>query len=104
MTWSRREPMRRENAVWVIGAVCLTLIGMGCGGGSEKQAPVGATPEARKGGTITIVGANDPTSLNPKKVGNGTVMSAVWRGVWRLRPDFRFELNTDLVTSAEITV
>ena len=96
--------MRRRVVAWVVGAVCLAMVGAGCGGANKKDAPVTAPPDARKGGTITVVGANDPATLNPKKVAGGTLMSAVWRGVWRLRPDFRFELNTDLVTSAEITV
>ena len=104
MTRSRNGRMTRPVVAWVVGALCLALVAAGCGGGGKKQAPVSATPEAQRGGTITVVGANDPTTLNPKKVSSGTLMSAVWRGVWRLRPDFRFELNTDLVTSAEMTV
>jgi len=105
MTRSPEGQICRQVVAWVIGALCF-MIAAGCGGSSNKEGPVGATPWPPKGGSITVVGSNDPTSLNPKstKATNSALMAAVWRGVWRLTPGFRYELNTDLVTSAEITV
>ena len=101
---------RRRGQVWrsrvspAIVALSAAMLGAGCGGGDGKSAPAG-TPEAvQKGGTVTVVGAYDPTTLNSKnlKSTGGGIMAAVWRGVWRTRPDFQFELNSELVTSAEM--
>jgi peptide/nickel transport system substrate-binding protein len=79
------------------------LLGTACGGTSTRSSSTTAPLE--QGGSITTVGNTDPTTLNPKSVKslNGTLMAAVWRGVWRANPDYQFELNTDLVTSAELT-
>jgi len=105
MVSRRRGRVPRRGWGWAAAAVSLAVLGAGCASTSNKSVPAGGAGKAQKGGTITVVGAYDPMTLNPKsvKTANTVVMALAWRGVWRLRPDFQFELNTDLVTSAEIT-
>jgi peptide/nickel transport system substrate-binding protein len=88
----------------VIAGLLLLAVAPACGSSKSHAAVPAAT---QKGGTVTVVGFVEPISFNvkipAKQTSNLAVMSSVWRGVWTATPDFQFTLNTDLVTSAEMT-
>ena len=95
---------RRSALRPAIVALSVAMLAAGCEGEGGNVAPTDAEQGVQKGGTVTVVGAYDPMTLNSKglRSTNSAITSAVWRGVWRLRPDFQFELNSELVASAEM--
>ena len=87
-----------------MACVLFLLAAPACSG--KKSHPAAPAP-AQKGGTVAVVGFEEPVSFNVKvpvkQTSNLAVMSSVWRGAWIVTPDFQFTLNADLVTSAEMT-
>ena len=88
----------------IMAGLLLVVAAPACSSSTSRPASPAAT---QKGGTVTGVGFEEPISFNvripDKQSSNLAVMKSVWRGVWTVTPDFDFALNTDLITSAEMT-
>jgi peptide/nickel transport system substrate-binding protein len=91
--------------ILAIAIAVVTAAGCTTNGG----APDAGASRAGHGGTVVVSGliADPANGFNPKnpKSNNlsvGGMMASQWRGVWRVTPDSRFELNKDLVESAEL--
>lgn len=97
---SNRSKGRRA----IIAGLLLLVAAPACSSSTSRPAAPAAT---QKGGTVTAVGFEEPISFNvripDKQSSNLAVMKSVWRGVWTVTPDFDFALNTDLITSADMT-
>ncbi len=101
-----RRPRTFSSATSGAIGLGLVLATAGCGDGRTDSRSTG-TAGTQVGGTLTVVGAEEPAGFNVKipdkqSATNLAVMSALWRGAWIVRPDFQFALNTDLLTSAEM--
>ena len=102
--------VRRLPAVVALAAVLATA----CAGTESRPevAPGGSAvrPGAvQPGGTLVVGGTGEPANgFNPKNPKSSTgavvkLMANVWPGVWKTTPDFRHELDSELMVSAEMT-
>ncbi len=98
-----------RNRVLSIIVLSAVLAG-GCS--STPSSPRSSTqgPAAvQRGGTIVVGGTGEPANgFNPKNPKSSTgavvkLMANVWPGVWRITPDFRYDLNTEVMVSADLT-
>lgn len=106
--------LRRSRPTYAaVAAVVLAVLAVACGGsgtpGSRRQ-PAGATaPALQAGGRLTMALDDEPKNgFNYRTPsGNvaslGTVLRRVWPAVWITRPNLEIVLDTELVTSAEVT-
>ena len=91
----------------IAAATVLAALAAACAGVTRPSPPDSAT--VRTGGTVVVSGViGDPSNgFNPRnpKSANASIegiMAPLWRGVWVVTPDSRFELNRALVESAEL--
>lgn len=97
--------VRRLPAAAALAAVLAT----GCAGTTSRPQGAPAGGAVQPGGTLVVGGSGEPANgFNPKNPKSSTgavvkLMANVWPGVWETTPDFRRELNSDLMVSAEMT-
>ena len=98
------------RAGWMPAILAVTaIIGISCSGGPVSPS---ATPESgtvRPGGTLVVGGTGEPANgFNPKNPKSSTgavvkLMANVWPSPFQTTPDFRLELDSELMVSADLT-
>ena len=90
--------------------VALTaILASGCSEATDRPQAAPQAGEVQQGGTVVVGGAGEPANgFNPKNPKSSTgavvkLMANVWPGVWKTTPDFRQQLDSDLLVSAELT-
>ena len=89
-------------AVVVAGVVVLRT-------GDTPDAPSRQTVRIREGGTVQTTAIQEPSGFNPhtSKDGGGVALQAVaatmYPSVFRIHPDFSFQLDQTFMVSAELT-
>jgi peptide/nickel transport system substrate-binding protein len=100
---------RLRSARWAALLLGLALIAVACGGGGEEGGGTGGTGEIKPGGTLTYAADQEPTGFNNNTtkdnstaVANATIQ--MFPVAFHLTPDFKVEMNKDLLDSAEQTI
>jgi peptide/nickel transport system substrate-binding protein len=89
--------------------VGLAMVAAACGGGDDEGGDTsGGTAQIQDGGTLNYAADQEPTGFNNNtSKDNGTSVANVTRNVFpvafNLTPDFKVEMNKDLLESAEQT-
>src|SRR5918998_1686891 len=88
--------------------VGLAMVAAACGGGDDGGDTGGGTAQIQQGGTLNYAADQEPTGFNNNtSKDNGTSVANVIRNVFpvafNLTPDFKVEMNSDLLESAEQT-
>jgi peptide/nickel transport system substrate-binding protein len=89
--------------------VGLAMVAAACGGGGDEgEETGGGTAQIQEGGTLNYAADQEPTGFNNNtSKDNGTSVANVTRNVFpvafNLTPDFKVEMNKDLLESAEQT-
>ena len=89
--------------------VGLAMVAAACGGGDDEGGDTGGDSGAvQQGGTLNYAADQEPTGFNNNtSKDNGTsvanVTSNVFPVAFNLTPDFKVEMNEDLLESAEQT-
>jgi peptide/nickel transport system substrate-binding protein len=89
--------------------VGLAMVAAACGGGGDEGGDTsGGTAQVTEGGTLNYAADQEPTGFNNNtSKDNGTSVANVIRNVFpvafNLTPDFKVEMNKDLLESAEQT-
>lgn len=106
-------PAHRRRAVRMVLILLLAAVAGACAGSDRDTrpggAPTAAAPSLRPGGTLTVALDDEPKNgFNYRTpAGNvaslGTIMRRVWPAVYITKPNLEVVLDTDVVTSAEIT-
>lgn len=103
----------RRRAVPLVLVLLLAAVAGACAGSDRDTrpgvAPTAAAPSLRPGGTLTVAVDDEPKNgFNYRTpAGNvaslGTIMRRVWPAAYITKPNLEVVLDTDVVTSAEVT-
>ncbi|HZA82751.1 MAG TPA: ABC transporter family substrate-binding protein [Actinomycetes bacterium] len=96
---------RARLAALLVG---LAMVAAACGGGDDDGETGGGTAQIQPGGTLNYAADQEPTGFNNNtSKDNGTSVANATRNTFpvafNLTPDFKVEMNKDLLDSAEQT-
>lgn len=101
------DRLRFRLAGCLAGALFLAACSTGTHDAKRSPAPTEA-PTVRRGGTVTVAVDQEPATFNPRTLRGNTqatrdVVRSVLPSVWSINDRYEFVLNTDVVTSADVT-